>query len=208
VQSWQFDRMKRLVALLLLSALPASAGEITSAYSDVDLAKCKAMTVGEPEDGVDGGEWLCDGVLGNKVQIWEGDLRNFVGFGEAPPAQCASMQTFFAFNTLGPKVEWRVESGKPFATILRWMTNRGDETPDAKQDWLVVTKVDGRDGCHAAYIDATLPNANELAREAADNVARTFKCEKDTPPVTAKRGGEAGDYASGIPCPGGPYREE
>jgi hypothetical protein len=200
--------MKRFVALLLLGALPASAGEITSVYSDVDLPKCKAMLIEQPEAGVDGGEWLCDGVGNNKVQIWEGDLRNFVGFGEAPPAQCASMQTFFAFNTLGPKVEWRLDDGKPYATILRWMTNRGDETPDAKQDWLVVSKVNGRDGCHVAYIGAEMPDANALARKAADELAKNFDCEKDTPPVTAKRGGAAGDYASGIPCPGGPYREE
>lgn len=200
--------MKRLAALLLLGSLPASAGEVTSTYTDLDLAKCKSLMTSEPEEGVDGGEWLCDGIGKNKVHIWEGDLRNFVAFGQNPPAQCASMQTFFAFNTLGPRVEWRLEDGKPFATILRWMTNRGDETPDAKQDWLVVTKVDGKDGCHSAYIDATMPKANELAREAADNVARTFVCEKDTPPVTAKRDLDPSDFASGIPCPGGPYREE
>jgi hypothetical protein len=197
--------MKRLAALLLLAAPPASAGEITSVYSDLDFARCQAE---KPQDEGDGGEWLCDGIPGNKVQVWEGDLRSFVAFGEWAPAQCASMQTFFAFNTLGPRVEWRLDNGKPFATILRWMTNSGDGTPDAKQDWLVVTKVNGKDGCHAAYIDAALPNANELAREAADNVAPTFQCEKDIPPVTASHNGEAGDFAGGIPCPGGPYREE
>lgn len=197
--------MKRLAALFLLGTLPASAGEITSVYSDLDLARCQ---VEKPADEADGGEWLCEGMPGQKVQIWEGDLRNFVAFGEWAPAHCASMQTFFAFNSLGPRVEWRLAGGKPFATILRWKTDRGDETPDAKQDWLVVTKLDGRDGCHAAYIDAGLPNANELAREAADNVARSFKCEKDIPHVTARREIEADEIAGGSPCPGGPYREE
>jgi hypothetical protein len=200
--------MKRLAALLLLGALPALAGEITSVYTDLDLTKCKPMMTDVPEEGVDGGEWLCEGIAGNKVQIWEGDLRDYVGVGENPPATCASMQTFFAFNSLGPKIEWRLDDGKPFATILRWVTNRGDETPDAKQDWLVVTRLDGKDACHAAYIGAEMPDANVLARKAADEAARRFDCAKDAPAVTAKRDGVAGDYASGIPCSGGPYREE
>lgn len=200
--------MKRLAALLLLGALPAAAGEITSAYSNLDLAKCQSLMTAVPEEGVDGGEWLCDGIAGNKVQIWEGDLRNYVGFGENPPATCASMQTLSAFNTLGPRVEWRLEAGRPFATILRWHTDRGDDAPDARQDWLVVTKLDGKDACHAAYIGAEMPDANALARRAADEVARGFDCARDIRAVTAKKGGVAGDYAGPSPCPGGPYREE
>ena len=48
---------------------------------------------------------------------------------------------------------------------------------------LVVTRL-GETGtvCHVAYVDALLnPNANALAREAADTIARIFTCSHDEP---------------------------
>ncbi len=201
--------MKRLLFPIVLGLLPldAAADEITSIYSELDLKKCQKLALFEDEGG--GGEWLCKGIKDYDVRIWEGDLRSFVGFGKDAPAQCASMQTFGAFNSPGPRVEWRMKAGKPFATILRWLTEPSDANGNrSKQNWLVVTRLDGKEACHIAYIDTKYVDANEVARQRADEKAATFDCAREIPEIFSSLGGIATDYASGMPCPGGPYREE
>jgi hypothetical protein len=43
--------------------------------------------------------------------------------------------------------------------------------------------------CHVAYVDVKAnPNANELARKAADEAARNFKCGKDVVKVIGESG--------------------
>ncbi len=45
---------------------------------------------------------------------------------------------------------------------------------------LAVTRLPPGEVCHVAYVDvAANPNANELARQAADDLARDFKCGTD-----------------------------
>lgn len=201
--------MKSLLFPIALTVLPlaAAAQEITSIYSDLDLKTCQQLALYEDEGT--GGEWRCKGIKDHDVRVWEGDLRTFVGFGKEAPAQCAAMQTFGAFNSLGPRVEWRMKAGRPFATILRWFTeqNSGESAP-VKQNWLVVTKLDGETACHIAYIDTKYTDANEVARQRADERAEGFDCAKDMPEIFSALGGSATDYASGMPCPGGTYREE
>lgn len=201
--------MKRLVFPIFLALMPLSvaADEATSLYSDLDLKKCKQLALFEDEG--EGGEWSCPGIKDYDVRVWEGDLRSFVAFGKEAPRQCASMQTFGAFNSPGPRVEWRMKDGKPYATILRWFTEPSTDSGDRrKQNWLVVTKVSGKEACHIAYIDSKYAEANEVARQRADEKTATFNCAKDMPEVFSSLGGIATDYASGMPCPGGPYREE
>lgn len=200
--------MKRLLIPIALAVFPlaAAAQENTSLYSELNLKKCQQLALFEDEG--EGGEWLCKGIADHDVRVWEGDLRTFVGFGKDAPAQCAAMQTFGAFNSLGPRVEWRMKAGRPFATILRWFTEQSTEGAPIKQNWLVVTKLAGKDACHIAYIDTKYTEANEVARLRADERAATFDCAKDMPEIFSARGGSATDYASGMPCPGGPYREE
>lgn len=84
----------------------------------------------------------------------------------------------------------------------------GQRRDQKKQNWLVVTKLDGAEACHIAYIDAKYADANVVARQRADEKTATFNCAKDLPEIFSSRGGVATDYASGMPCPGGPYREE
>jgi hypothetical protein len=44
----------------------------------------------------------------------------------------------------------------------------------------VVTRLPPGEVCHVAYVDVEAnPNANELARKAADETARSFNCSKD-----------------------------
>ena len=200
--------MGKFAALIAvcLSATAASAGEITSVYSDLDLKKCKALELYADEG--EGGVWACKGIAEFDVLYLEGDLRGYIAFGPEGRSQCTSAQTFGAFNSPGPKIEWRMENGKPIATILRWFTDNGSGEANAKQNWLVVSKLNGKDACRVALIDTKYPDANTLARAKADGKAHTFNCEKDVPDVVSQRALAANEIMSGAPCPGGPYREE
>ena len=200
--------MGKFAALIVLglSATTASAGEITSVYSDLDLKTCKALELYADEG--EGGVWECTGIKGFDVLYLEGDLRGYIAFGPEARSQCTSAQTFGAFNSRGPKIEWRMENGKPIATILRWFTDNGSGEANAKQNWLVVSKLNGRDACRTALIDTKYPDANIVAREKADGPSRSFACEEDMPEVISQRAVKADELMSGAPCPGGPYREE
>ncbi len=90
---------------------------------------------------------------------------------------------------------------------MRWFTSGGPDG-DVKQNWLVVTKLDGETACHIAYVDTKYTEANEVARQRADEQAAGFDCARDMPEIFSAKGGSVTDYASGMPCPGGPYREE
>jgi hypothetical protein len=202
--------MRHLAFLVFLVAGPsiAFAGQISSIYSDFDLKKCKALELYNGNDEGEGGVWECKGIEGFDVLYLEGDLRGFAAFGPEARSQCTSAQTFGAFNSPGPRIEWRMEIGKPIATIFRWLTDNGSGEEDAKRNWLVVTKLNGKDACRTALIDTTYPNANAVAREKADKSSRSFNCEKDVPEVVSQRAIKAGEIMTGAPCPGGPYREE
>jgi hypothetical protein len=54
---------------------------------------------------------------------------------------------------------------------------------------LVVTRLPPGPVCHVAYIDGQANrNANEVARQAADQFARDFKCGKDEVKVVGEKG--------------------
>lgn len=173
----------RLSILLLALALalfpgPASAAEIESVYTKLDLKQCKDVT---PEDIKDyGSVWQCPGQDGIDVRVAEGDLRIFVSYGPNAANQTATYETIPQFNTIGETLEWRVrrEGGKlkPFATILRFTWSVDGKTGST----LVVTKLGGDDVCHMAYVEASGNlKANEEARAIADTDARGFICKQD-----------------------------
>ena len=83
--------------------------------------------------------------------------------------------------------------GKPFAIIQRWLIadidapDKGGRPTD--KGLLVVTRLPPGAVCHVAYVDvAANPNPNELARKAADDIARDFKCGKDEVQFVGARG--------------------
>lgn len=54
---------------------------------------------------------------------------------------------------------------------------------------LAVTRLPPGEVCHVAYVDvAANPNANALARRAADELARDFKCGKDEVQIAGATG--------------------
>lgn len=161
-------------ALLLLAGFSVPASAASSAYTDLDLDRCKTLSSNEF-----GTQWACTGFGGMPLRVAEGDLRFSFAYGRKGEDEVLAGQTLPPFNTLGPRIEWRLDnSGKPFASIVRYLTDRDDPLPDAQV--LVVSKLKPGNSCHIAYIDATAnADANALARQAADELAQKFDCAKD-----------------------------
>ena len=130
------------------------------------------------------------------VVVSEDDLRETVSVGRTRAAadQEPAAQTWFGpFNWTTTTVEWRTLDGKPFAIIQRWhLDDNADQDKDGRpvaKPMLVVTRLPPGAVCHVAYVDVKAnPNANELARKAADDFARDFKCGKDEVKVIGESG--------------------
>ena len=167
------------VFLSVFMVLPASAAENSSAYTRLILDQCRQEPV-DPDDPLGGGVWWCEGYAGIPVRVAEGDARFLVSYGEAAAGERAASQTLPAFNTINETLEWRLDpSGKPFATILRFFTDPGGMGETVQV--LVITRLGpGGQTCHIGYVNASInPDANTIAREVADNLARAFDCAKD-----------------------------
>ncbi|TIL42586.1 hypothetical protein [Mesorhizobium sp.] len=165
---------------------PARAGDISSTYTDLDWKK-DCVTYAQAEEGE--GDWaslVCSGYRGYPVLIAYDDARESLFYGFPPSDMTAVWESFVAFNTAAPKLEWRIETNGdravPFAVIHR----RSISNPEAENkptDVLIVAKVaqpEIYEGCTVGLVLATgNPGANDQARKLADEKARTFACGKD-----------------------------
>jgi hypothetical protein len=188
-----------LAVTALLSAAPglfssANAQTIGSSYSSTAPKDCRM--IGKPSE-LDGSTTrVCPGKSGLVVLISEDDLRETVSVGRnrAQAAKEPAAQVWFGpFNSTTNTVEWRALDGKPFAIIQRWhIADNGDQDKSGRpiaKPMLAVTRLPPGEVCHIAYVDAQAnPNANELARKAADDLARDFKCGKDEVKVIGESG--------------------
>jgi hypothetical protein len=192
------------LALASFSAAPAASQAIESAYTKFDAEKnCRHRPGRDVEDY---GSWACPGHDGIGVHLSAGDQRMQVSFGRTARKahdEPAGGQSFPGFNNVYEgTVEWRLEprpNGKkrPFATILRWNVREAEQEGVVASSGrvLVVTRLGPGGVCHVGYVDARAnPNANELARQIADNHARKFDCTKDKPVVL-------GQVSAGINMP-------
>lgn len=170
---------------ILLSGQSAIAGEISSAYTDINTDKnCSIFSANE--EGGEFANFVCDGWRGYPVLIFSGDLREALFYGY-PPQDLRAWESFSAFNSAGPKIEWRINTegsaSVPFATIHRWFVSDNPDKPEKKTEVLIVSKVgqvEERDGCTIGLVLATgKVNANEAARKLADERARGFACGTD-----------------------------
>jgi len=98
-----------------------------------------------------------------------------------------------ARSTRPPRPSNGALDGKPFAIIQRWhIADNSDQDKDQRpiaKPMLAVTRLPPGAVCHVAYIDVKAnPNANELARKAADENAHDFKCGKDKVKVIGESG--------------------
>jgi hypothetical protein len=156
--------MKRwlLVAAALLPALSnAKEATVTSAYTKLDLDRCKEIGHGE-----EWASWRCSGYRGIPLFVQNGDERYDVDAGSEDVADLFAPK----FDYPGSTVEWRLNRGKPFAIIYRLASASRDEPKSSR---LIVETIGGRSpGCRIASIDGSLPDANALARRAADGTLR------------------------------------
>ena len=173
---------------------PANAQTFSSSYTSTAPRDCRVTSAGNGVD--DSTIRVCPGKAGLVVVISEDDLRETVSVGRnraAADKEPAAETPFGPFNSTTDTVEWRALDGKPFAIIQRWhISDTTDEDKDGRpiaKPLLAVTRLPPGAVCHVAYVDVKAnPNANELARKAADETARSFKCGKDEVQVIGESG--------------------
>jgi len=184
-------------AIAVLPPVPVAAGGIvSSAYSSTADKDCRKLS-GFRLDGDDyASEYLCRGHAGLMVLKQEDDMRENISVGrtaKAAAGEPAASQGFGPFNSTTGTVEWRRADGKPFALIQRWHIADNEDPdkggrPQTKQ-MLVVTRLPPGAVCHVAYVDVKAnPDANEIARKAADENARGFDCSTNRVEVVGVRG--------------------
>ncbi|MCP4621360.1 MAG: hypothetical protein GY844_33580 [Bradyrhizobium sp.] len=175
-----------LFAVSAALVLQSNAETIGSSYTSTAPKDCRVRSAG---NGVDGSTIrVCPGRNGLIVLIAEDDLRETVSVGRnrlGASREPAAQTWFGPFNSTTHTVEWRSANGRPYAIIQRWhIADIDDEDkktgrPIAKP-MLAVTRLSPGPVCHVAYVDVQAnPDANELARKAADEIARDFKCGTD-----------------------------
>lgn len=182
--------MRTLLAVAAVAACaavrPAFAGEISSAYTDLDW-KADCVTYGQAAEGE--GDWAdlaCSGYRGYPVLIAYDDARESIYYGFPATDMTGIWESFVAFNESAGKVEWRLETegdiAVPFAAIQRRSVNDSDDGT-RKTDVLVVSRVGqpgGEPGCTVGLVAVEgNPKANEEARKIADEKAKAFQCGKD-----------------------------
>jgi hypothetical protein len=172
----------------------ANAQTFGSSYTSTAPKDCRVKSAGNGVD--DSTIRVCPGKAGLVVVISEDDLREAVSVGRSRAAadkEPAAQSWFGPFNSTTNTLEWRALDGKPFAIIQRWhIADNADQDKDGRpiaKPMLAVTRLAPGPVCHVAYIDVKAnPNANELARKAADGSARNFKCGKDEVKVIGASG--------------------
>jgi len=168
---------------------------VVSSYSSMAAANCWIEGPGRVEDGP---TRVCRGKATLVVLVSKDDRHETVsvGYNRVEAAKEPAAQTSFGpFNSALPAIEWRIAGNNPFAMIQRWrIADVVDQTisngggPDAKP-LLVVSRLPPGGVCPVAYADAEAnPNADELARQAADQIARDFKCGTDQAKVLGAPG--------------------
>jgi len=192
-------------SLMLFSPVAASASNIESAYTQLNLEKdCDWAEAASAEEGQMGGSAVCSGYKDYRVYFAEGDLRQFTAFGLVDDPM-RFPNGFGEWNSINETIEWRLEDGRPFAVIHRWFldninSDTGSADPQKRGQVLVIntvadsnTPIGQRVSCPVGYVDAlSNSNANELARQVADEFGRYFVCGKDRPKYFGVRGPLAG----------------
>lgn len=178
-------KLMTAAALTALISGAAAAQDFESTYTRID----EGCTTVEHEDEP---VWstTCPGFGGWEALIITGEHGSAEGYrspgGNASEYINPPMRGLFGHY--GDVIEWRLDGGTPFATIHRYHNDTPEMMdPDNAGEWqtLVVTALQPGTpevACHVAYIDASsLPNANEMARQAADLLASEWFCGIDSP---------------------------
>lgn len=168
-----------------------------SSYTSIAEARCRKADVLRIEDTEYAVSRICPGRGGYKVFIDEEDLRETLTVGKTARQalrEPAARDHYGAFNAYEDTIEWRSgKDGKPFAIIVGWSfadNENTDATGRPQSDrLLVVFRLPPGPVCKVAFVDrAANADANALARAAADEGARSFKCGADAPLIVGRRG--------------------
>lgn len=158
---------------------PGAATGTESIYTSLDAADCKLVEEGdEPAFSIQ----RCKGLAPYDLVVEDFDARQSVTVvapdGEVPLDLAASVGG--GFSEVGTKAEWRRAkgAGAPHALIFRYIVTMPD---GSKRPYLAVSKLAGKGSCLTKVLDAgKAPDANELARRAADDAAASA-CPTDAP---------------------------
>lgn len=165
-----------------VAVAPAQAAP-DSAYSTIAWdTGCTVIDQPAPDEP---GGWAvlrCQGLGGVPVVVSDSDGRMSVWYGQGGEGH-RGWASFTGFNEVNDTIEWRgiIGSGQgPYAAIHRWFV---DDGTGGRRQVLVVSTVamaPGEVSCPAGYVDANAnANANVLARQVADRIARGFRCGRD-----------------------------
>src|SRR5690242_8339314 len=194
----QFRTQLILVAAATMAAAfsaPAAAQPVFgSSYSSTMSANCWGTRGEKLVD--DNTTRVCRGKVGLVVLVNQDEPRETISVGRD---KAAAGNEPAATTKLGPlssairTIEWRMAGSMPFAIIQQWrIADKDDAGKDGRptdKQMLVVTRLPPGPVCHVAYVDvAANANADELARQAADELAQDFKCGKDAVKVIGASG--------------------
>ena len=143
-----------------------------STYSELDLEACEQTSL-ETEEGTSA-SWTCNGFGDIPLFVDEGDGRFDLDAG----VHDSTFETIGAFNAINTTIEWRLKDGDPFAVIFRY----NDVSMESKgRTVLAVEKIGRTDspGCRVAQIAGETPDANQVARDLADQSVAEFICGVD-----------------------------
>ena len=175
-----------LIAILALSA-PACSQPVQGANDSVYVRvfdNCTSRAVEDEEvvysDCAGHGEWTVHILAGQHgIAAAYSPRGKEVQWSESPPRAGV-------FQDFGDVMEWRLDaSGEAFATVYRSIFT-GFEPGDGGEYLTVSALRTAGDlgACHVAYIEAAQqPDANQIARDAADYLAPDWQCGVDEPIV-------------------------
>jgi len=157
------------ILIAALAAQPAG----SSLYTPLDLGRCTIVEEIPEEEGFT--RWRCPGHAAIPLFVSSGEGRFDIDAG----LDSGEFEFFSNLNRPAPRVEWRMNGSVPVAIIYRLIIEPLESAPASV---LIVKTLGraGRPGCRIATVDGTLPDANELARAAADR-APGFRCGVDQP---------------------------
>lgn len=187
--------MTKMFILMFVAAVLAGTESIQAADSAYTLLSVEENCIA-PEASVNPTKrFSCAGYKDYQVFLGDDDGRVSLWFSRFPPDSGFVWQSFASFNYVNATVEWRLQSGQPFATISRWFVDSFglEDSPILKpRNVLVVSKVAQTNwdlSCWVGVVDARQNvNANELARLVADKVAPSFDCSVDFPKIYGRTG--------------------
>ena len=143
--------------------------KFTSVYTDLNK-NCKS------EGGENGGHvsTFCKGVGGYQIHYFDSaaNLNFFVKPISDDEDQINLAMQSLSYDTKNRKIEWRLADGNPFAVIMRtnkYETNDEGFPGKITGEYLIVKGLKGFENIDFEIDARKTPNANEKARELADN---------------------------------------